>query len=138
MQENGIFDALRKNVLSAVQFTIILDKEEPENVLETYTFTFKYTGGHGDVNSRLESLSINPVGCVADVKTAQTARVGLEMIVRRLITLSAFMPTLPSMFNPEWSINILTIKQINGIWVSISSIQRIVRQNTSRLDSLER
>ncbi|EAW06931.1 putative meiosis specific protein Hop1 [Aspergillus clavatus NRRL 1] len=97
--ENGIFDALRKNVLSAVQFTIILDKDEPENVLESYTFTFKYTGGHGVVNSRLESLSINPVGCVADVKTAQTARVGLEMIVRRLITLSAFLPTLPNKRN---------------------------------------
>lgn len=47
------------------------------------------------MNSRLESLSINPVGCVADLKSAQTARVGLETIVRRLITLSTFLPNLP-------------------------------------------
>lgn len=68
----------------------------PTNVLESYTFTFKYTGGPGDMSSRLESLSLHPVGCVADMKTAQSARMGLEMIVRRLITLSAFLPNLPS------------------------------------------
>lgn len=76
--------------------TVLVDKDEPQNVLETYTFSFKYTGARGDVNSRLESLSLDPVGCVADIKSAQTARTGLEMIVRRLITLSTFLPTLPS------------------------------------------
>ncbi|PKY00797.1 putative meiosis specific protein Hop1 [Aspergillus campestris IBT 28561] len=94
--ENGIFDALRKNVLEAVQLTILVDKDTPENVLESYTFSFKYTGAAGDMNSRLERLSIDPVGCVADMKTAQTARIGLETIIRRLITLSAFLPTLPN------------------------------------------
>ncbi|RHZ69383.1 hypothetical protein CDV55_102220 [Aspergillus turcosus] len=97
--ENGIFDALKRNVLGAIQFTILVDKDKPENVLETYTFTFKYSRGSGGVNSRLESLSINPVGCVADLKTAQTARVGLETIVRRLITLSTFLPNLPNKRN---------------------------------------
>lgn len=48
------------------------------------------------MDSRLESLCLDPVGCVADMKSAQTARMGLEMIVRRLITLSAFLPALPS------------------------------------------
>lgn len=76
--------------------TILVDKDTPENVLESYTFSFKYTGAAGDMNSRLERLSIDPVGCVADMKTAQTARIGLETIIRRLITLSAFLPTLPS------------------------------------------
>ncbi|PLN84714.1 putative meiosis specific protein Hop1 [Aspergillus taichungensis] len=94
--ENGIFDALRRNVLEAVQLTILVDKDTPENVLESYTFSFKYTGAASDMNSRLERLSIDPVGCVADMKTAQTARIGLETIIRRLITLSAFLPTLPN------------------------------------------
>ncbi|KAJ0425172.1 HORMA domain-containing protein [Aspergillus carlsbadensis] len=94
--ETGIFDALSKSVLEAIQLTIVADKAEPDNVLESYTFTFKYTGGAGQLNSRLESLSIEPVGYVADIKTAQTARMGLESIVRRLITLSAFLPTLPN------------------------------------------
>ncbi|RHZ65847.1 putative meiosis specific protein Hop1 [Aspergillus thermomutatus] len=97
--ENGIFDALKKNVLGAIQFTILVDKDKPENVLESYTFTFKYSRGSGGVNSRLESLSINPVGCVADLKSAQTARVGLETIIRRLITLSTFLPNLPNKRN---------------------------------------
>ncbi|KAL4779308.1 HORMA domain-containing protein [Aspergillus varians] len=94
--ETGIFDALSKSVLEAVQLTIIADKEAPENVLESYTFSFRYTNGLGDLDRRLESLSIEPCGYVADMKSAQTARVGLETIVRRLITLSAFLPTLPN------------------------------------------
>lgn len=85
-------------MLEAVQLTILVDKDAPENVLESYTFSFRYTGVDNDVNNRLESLSIEPMGCVADMKTAQTARIGLETIVRRLITLSAFLPTLPSMY----------------------------------------
>ncbi|KAL4808262.1 HORMA domain-containing protein [Aspergillus unguis] len=94
--ETGIFDALSKSVLEAVQLTIIADKEVPENVLESYTFTFRYTEGIKDVNKRLESLSVQPVGYVADMKSAHTARVGLESIVRRLITLSSFLPSLPN------------------------------------------
>lgn len=68
-------------------------------MLETYTFSFKYTGARGDVNSRLESLSLDPVGCVADMGSAHSARIGLEMIVRRLITLSTFLPILPSKYS---------------------------------------
>lgn len=82
--------------MEAVQLTIIADKEAPENVLETYTFSFRYTQGVGDLHKRLESLSIQPVGYLADMKSAHTSRVGLESIVRRLITLSSFLPTLPS------------------------------------------
>lgn len=55
------------------------------------------------MDSCLESLSIDPVGYVADMRSAQSARVGLETIVRRLITLSTFLPTLPSTVNPRES-----------------------------------
>ncbi|KAL4942669.1 hypothetical protein BDV06DRAFT_235265 [Aspergillus oleicola] len=94
--ETGIFDALSKSVLEAVQLTIIADKEAPENVLESCTFSFRYSEGIGNLHKRLESLSVQPCGYVADMKSAQTARVGLESIVRRLITLSSFLPTLPN------------------------------------------
>ncbi|KAE8339212.1 hypothetical protein BDV24DRAFT_136467 [Aspergillus arachidicola] len=97
--ENGIFDALRKNILEAIQLTILVDKDAPQNVLESYTFSFKYAGGSGNVDSCLESLSIDPVDYVADMRSAQSARVGLETIVRRLITLSTFLPTLPNKRN---------------------------------------
>ena len=82
--------------MEAIQLNVLVDKEAPSNVLESYTFSFKYSGRPGDVDSRLESLCLDPVGCVADMKSAQTARMGMEMIIRRLITLSAFLPTLPS------------------------------------------
>ncbi|KAL6233160.1 hypothetical protein BDW75DRAFT_252170 [Aspergillus navahoensis] len=94
--ETGIFDALSKSVLEAIQLTIIADKEAPENVLESYTFSFRYSERLGDLSKRLESLSIQPCGYVANMKSAHTARVGLESIVRRLITLSSFLPTLPN------------------------------------------
>lgn len=74
--------------------------EAPSNILESYTFSFKYTGKPGDADNRLESLSLDQVGCVADMKSAQTARTGLEMIVRRLISLSTFLPALPSIYLP--------------------------------------
>ncbi|KAJ5374627.1 DNA-binding HORMA, partial [Penicillium concentricum] len=38
--ENAIFDALLRGVLHAVQLTVITDKSSPNNVLESYTFTF--------------------------------------------------------------------------------------------------
>ncbi|KAL4881940.1 HORMA domain-containing protein [Aspergillus karnatakaensis] len=94
--ETGIFDALSKSVLEAVQLTIVTDQSAPDNVLESYTFSFRYNDGLGDLPKRLESLSVQPCGYVADMKSAQTARVGLEMIIRRLIALSAFLPTLPN------------------------------------------
>ncbi|KKK13584.1 hypothetical protein AOCH_002751 [Aspergillus ochraceoroseus] len=97
--ETGIFDAMSKRVLEAVQLTILVDKNAPDNVLESYTFSFKYTGGQGNLNDRLESISVEPVGYTANMKCAQTARVGLETIVRRLITLSSFLPTLPNKRN---------------------------------------
>ncbi|KLJ10566.1 hypothetical protein EMPG_14052 [Blastomyces silverae] len=106
--EHGIFDAIEKNFLEALQMTIFVDKTKSSHVLESYTFTFKYTpaaaGGGGckqkdggdDVGKRLASVSLESTGCTADMKTVKTARQGLEMIIRRLITLSAFLPMLPN------------------------------------------
>ncbi|OJD10318.1 hypothetical protein AJ78_08626 [Emergomyces pasteurianus Ep9510] len=103
--EHGIFDAIEKNFLEAVQMTIFVDKTKSSHVLESYTFTFKYESGSGckqtkgggdDVGKRLASISLESTGCTADMKTVKTARRGLEMIIRRLITLSTFLPMLPS------------------------------------------
>ena len=90
-----MFEALSKRILEAVQLTVFVDKNEPTNVLESYTFSFKYTGDVRDMNSRLASISLESVG-TADMQTFRTARHGLETIIRRLITLSTFLPMLPS------------------------------------------
>ncbi|EDN08718.1 predicted protein [Histoplasma mississippiense (nom. inval.)] len=92
--EHGIFDAIEKSFLEAVQMTVFVDKTESSHVLESYTFTFKYIGGckqkgaGDDIGKRLSSVVLESTGCTADMKTVRTARRGLEMIVRRLITLS--------------------------------------------------
>ncbi|KAI5283136.1 DNA binding protein, partial [Ascosphaera aggregata] len=102
--ENGIFNALSRNFLDAVQITILADKKNPSNVLETYTFTFSYNDSRlsgeaadDEVNSRLASINLNANGTVTEIPTSRTsARNGIEMIIRRLITLSTFLPRLPN------------------------------------------
>ncbi|EGD93486.1 hypothetical protein TESG_01030 [Trichophyton tonsurans CBS 112818] len=95
--EHGIFDALEKNVLEAVQLTVFVDKENPSHVLETYTFSFNYTeGGVNELKKGLEAVSLETNVPTIEVKTFRTAKQGLEMIIRRLITLSTFLPILPN------------------------------------------
>ncbi|EZF35487.1 hypothetical protein H101_00974 [Trichophyton interdigitale H6] len=95
--EHGIFDALEKNVLEAVQLTVFVDKENPSHVLETYTFSFNYTeGGVNELKKGLEAVSLETNVPTTEVKTFRTAKQGLEMIIRRLITLSTFLPILPN------------------------------------------
>lgn len=76
---------------------MFVDKENPSHVLESYTFSFAYTGGVKDLKNRLSSVSLETTGCTAEMKSFRTAKLGLEMIIRRLITLSTFLPDLPSM-----------------------------------------
>ncbi|EFE41270.1 meiosis specific protein Hop1, putative [Trichophyton verrucosum HKI 0517] len=95
--EHGIFDALEKNVLEAVQLTVFVDKENPSHVLETYTFSFNYTeGGINELKRGLEAVSLETNVLTTGIKTFRTAKQGLEMIIRRLITLSTFLPILPN------------------------------------------
>ncbi|KAF9261437.1 DNA-binding protein [Marasmius fiardii PR-910] len=40
--ENGIFDALQKQYLRSFIFAIYVDKNNPNNIIEAYTFNFRY------------------------------------------------------------------------------------------------
>ncbi|KAH9079578.1 HORMA domain-containing protein [Lactarius deliciosus] len=40
--ENGIFDAIEKQYLRSFIFAIYLDPEDPNNIIEAYTFNFEY------------------------------------------------------------------------------------------------
>ncbi|KAF7594337.1 DNA binding protein [Aspergillus hancockii] len=53
--ETGIFDALRRNILEAIQLTILVDKDTPENVLESYTFSFN-TISQGGIGNDSEAF----------------------------------------------------------------------------------
>ncbi|KAI1940353.1 hypothetical protein LOY94_004878 [Ophidiomyces ophidiicola] len=92
--EGGVFDALRKHVVEAIQLTISRDKEKPLHVLESYTFTFAYK--FEGLEKALTSVSFSNGNCSMEMGTFRSAKVGLEMIIRRLITLSTILPSLPS------------------------------------------
>ncbi|EEQ30460.1 conserved hypothetical protein [Microsporum canis CBS 113480] len=94
--EYGIFDALERNVLEAIQLTVFVDKQNPSHVLESYTFSFNYTEGVQALKRGLEAVSLETTVHSTEVKTFRTAKQGLEMIIRRLITLSTFLPILPN------------------------------------------
>lgn len=47
-QEEGIFDALVRRSLAAVQFSITMDKERPDTAVETYTITMGSGGKYGN------------------------------------------------------------------------------------------
>lgn len=91
-QELGIFDALKKNYLAALQLTIFENKINPSNVFEAYTFSFEYVGNANDDSLRLTGMQLeDPAGkaTIRDVKH------GLQLVVRRLVQLSTVLPELP-------------------------------------------
>lgn len=92
-QELGIFDALAKNYLAAIQLTIFENKINPSNVFEAYTFSFKYTGSANGAGLRLAGMQLDhPTGRLADVRDV---KYGIDKIVRRLVLLSTILPELP-------------------------------------------
>ncbi|SLM33351.1 Zinc finger, RING/FYVE/PHD-type [Lasallia pustulata] len=90
---DGIFDALRKSVLAAVQFSISADEANPSNVIETYTFSFTYTGNVNIVGRRLAEMTV--AGPNGKRITVQDARAGLRSIVRQCMVLNNILPCLP-------------------------------------------
>lgn len=91
-QELGIFDALKKSYLAALQLTIFENKVNPSNVLEAYTFSFKYAGSAEDDSLRLAGMQLDhPAGKA----TVRDVKYGLQMVVRRLVQLSTILPELP-------------------------------------------
>ncbi|WEW60660.1 hypothetical protein PRK78_006147 [Emydomyces testavorans] len=95
--EYGIFDALGKRVLEAVQLTISRDKDKPLQVLESYTFTFAYNHGDKRKAGNLRSVTLGNDEFTMEMATFRSAKIGLEMVIRRLITLSTILPNLPCM-----------------------------------------
>ncbi|KZF24910.1 hypothetical protein L228DRAFT_265418 [Xylona heveae TC161] len=92
--EYGIFEAIELSYLEGLQLTIYADAQRPENVLETYTFTFQYRTDGSPDKSRLSSIEVeSPVG---EKVTIKEAKYGLQMLNMRLVALSTFLPQLPA------------------------------------------
>ncbi|KAJ9635129.1 hypothetical protein H2199_008615 [Coniosporium tulheliwenetii] len=91
-QEDGAFDALKRNVLRAIQLNIFEQADKPNDVVETYTFTFNYIKS-ADKSTTLASLEMQgPRGQSVTVFSASHA---LQMFIRRVIALCGTLPDLP-------------------------------------------
>ncbi|KAH0562398.1 hypothetical protein GP486_002908 [Trichoglossum hirsutum] len=92
--EGGIFDALEKNVLAAIQFAIFLDKDNPEDIAESYTFSFKYQGDPRRGTRRLSGMGI--AGPSGQSISLGSARDKLQGFLRSLCTITSLLPALPA------------------------------------------
>ncbi|KAF2178333.1 hypothetical protein K469DRAFT_335916 [Zopfia rhizophila CBS 207.26] len=90
--EKGAFDALRRNVLRALQLNIFEDPDKPSNVIELYTFTFHYTDSPKEPRELTGIEMAGPRGYEVTIKNAKYA---MQMFIRRLIALCGTLPDLP-------------------------------------------
>lgn len=83
-KETGIFDALRMGYLKAVQLAIYVDKEHPDIIVESYTFSFSYRDqGDGAATINLRVTDITGRGV-----TVEDANKNLQLMMRRLIVIT--------------------------------------------------
>lgn len=94
LQEYGAFDALKKHVLRAIQLRIFDSADRPSDVVETYTFTFRYSGRCGN-SSALAGFDMR--GPHGEAYTVKNARYALGSFIRRLVALCNTLPDLPGM-----------------------------------------
>ncbi|KGO73304.1 Zinc finger, FYVE/PHD-type [Penicillium italicum] len=94
--ENGIFDALLRGVLHAVQFTIIANKESPNKVLESYTFTFDNFGERGTADRLTNGPRMDFVSPHEDRANMRNRIFEGKSLIRRLSKMCAESPALPN------------------------------------------
>lgn len=83
-KEIGIFDALKMGYLKAVQLAIYVDKEHPDIIVESYTFSFSYrdkSDGASAINLRVTDINGHGV-------TVEDANKNLQLMMRRLIVIT--------------------------------------------------
>ncbi|KAI8989768.1 HORMA-domain-containing protein [Trametes punicea] len=111
--ENGIFDALQKQYLRSFIFAIYLDDQDPNNIIESYTFNFTYCKTSGSENmvpvmslgADMMNLSLSGSGAsydpVADatrrgrIPTLGEVKRSLKALIKNLIQATTQMDALP-------------------------------------------
>ncbi|PWW77271.1 hypothetical protein C7212DRAFT_294033 [Tuber magnatum] len=88
--ETGIFDALRRGYLKAVQLAIYVDDKHPDIVVESYTFSFTYREKDDGPSVNLKVTDMHGHGV-----TANDANKNLQLMIRRLIVITQNLPPLP-------------------------------------------
>ncbi|KAF8473342.1 HORMA domain-containing protein [Kalaharituber pfeilii] len=91
--EHGIFEALAKTYLKAVQLAIYKDEHKPDVIAETYTFSFSYR-----LNN--DGSPVTPTGFNVkdtqgnEITVANTSR-SIQHVMRRLILITQNLPPIP-------------------------------------------
>lgn len=89
--QHGVFDALERGFLQALQLNLLDDKERPDRVLESYTFSFNYVAGlsgSGFADLRMTSSQGQSI-------TMKNVRHSLHACLRQLGFICGHMPCLP-------------------------------------------
>lgn len=84
-------------MLHAVQFTVIADKHTPDKVLESYTFTFDNFGERGTADRLTNGPRMDFVSPHEDRASMRNMVFEGKALIRRLRTMCAESPPLPSM-----------------------------------------
>ncbi|KAI9446297.1 HORMA domain-containing protein [Lactarius indigo] len=111
--ENGIFDAIEKQYLRSFIFAIYLDPEDPNNIIEAYTFNFEYQRIAGtdivvpimSLGDDLKKLSLGEGGYSKDpimlasaagrLPTFKDVKRSLKTLIKTLIQAITQMDSLP-------------------------------------------
>lgn len=97
-----MFDALSKSILAAVQLSVILDKNEPSNAVEMYTFAFRYKSSN--TGPQLGQVTFTGAhGCPVTISSAQS---GLQKIVGYLTQVAEVLPDLPRKLWEDFTMSI--------------------------------
>ena len=88
--DDGVVDALKKHYLRAMVFSIFSRYNDPESLLESYTFKFSYP------SDDQISVALQTEGPKGKEMTKEQVQVAWCTMIRTLITVSHTLPPLPS------------------------------------------
>ena len=91
--KDAIFDRLRQKYLDSVQLRVLPNKNNRQNVIETYTFQIDYIEGNRPAERAFNGLTVSSQE--GKTVTIQDARNGLDHIIRNLVVLTEALPFLP-------------------------------------------
>ena len=84
---------MRRNFLSGIQISIILDDDKPMNVIESYVFKFSYKSASPHSQPQLDGIVLeSPQNKNITIKNA---RAGLQLFSRCVNSLVQHLPFLP-------------------------------------------
>ncbi|RPB23270.1 DNA-binding protein [Terfezia boudieri ATCC MYA-4762] len=91
--EQGIFEALRRGYLKAVQLAIYVDPAQPDVITEAYTFSFAYRMGPDGTPDAPTGFNVKD-NQGNEITVAETSK-NIQQVMRRMIVITQNLPTIP-------------------------------------------